>query len=793
MIKNYFLVAFRNLLKNKSYVIINTFGLGISLACCVTAYLLLAFNIEFDNFHDGKKVSNVFKVHTISHEQDGKLARDVQAPIVMAPIAAEEIAGIETYTRFLYGGGSLLYGEKAFNEGIGYTDSTFFDLFDYPLVAGSHKFFKEKNSIFLTEEYAKKYFGDEDPIGKLMVLNPDTDKEVELLVGGVIKEYPENNTFNFNILMRIENFMEEAAIAIDDWKDWRNPATFFKLSSAENAVQVSKAFSKYIPNRNLVRTDVKVESYDLVPFKSNYSQDDIRYNWTSHRIEAFPLIVFTSMAGLILLIACFNLTNTSIAMTARRLKEVGVRKAVGAARKQIITQFLLETVIIISMSLIVGLGMAQVIVPAFTNMWEIKYSLKDLDGLNFFISLIGLVFLASLLAGIYPALFSSKLKPTLLLKGGIKIKGTNVLTRALVSLQFALSVIVLVAGISFIRNTKFQETLKFGYDKDMIITVRMLGEKDYEAMRNAIASNSKILSIGVSDGNLGSSNYQTPIRIDTAVYNVQAAGVGINYFETMGIELAEGRFFNLDNASDQSEGVMVNKVFLEKTGMTDPLDKVITLHDAKRRIVGVLENHIDNVWRSKEMEPFVFYPAGKNQYINLVVKAEKGDVKEIQKYLEKTWKEVFPNRPFEARTQDELLLSESREVNGNLEKVFLFITILGGLLSASGIFALASLNIAKRTKEIGIRKALGATVPSIIGLLNREFVIILIVAGIIGSASGYFLTGLILANIYAYHITVGILPVILCALVIFVIGIFTTSTTTLKAARSNPVDTLRTE
>jgi len=793
MIKNYFRVALRNLTKNKSYVIINTFGLGISLACCITAYLLLAYNIEFDRFHNEKKVANIFKVHTISHEQDGKLARDVQAPIVMAPIAADEIAGIERYARWLSGGGSLLYGENAFNEGIAYTDSTFFDLFDYPLVAGSHKFFKEKNSIFLSEEHAKKYFGDEDPIGKLMVFNPDTEKEVELLVGGVLKNFPENNTFNFNILMRIENFMEEAAIAVDDWKDWRNPTTFFELASPQSAEEVGKALSKYIAHRNEVRTDIKVEAYELVPFISKYSQDDIRWNWVSHRINAFPLIVFTSMAVLILLIACFNLTNTSIAMTATRLKEVGVRKAVGAARKQIIMQFLFETVIVISLSLIVGLIMAQFIVPAFTNMWEIRYALKDLDGLNFFVAMMTLVFTASLLAGIYPALFSSKLKPTLLLKGGIKIKGTNILTRSLVSLQFALSVIVLVAGISFIRNTTFQENLKFGYDKDMIITVRMQGEKDYETMRNAVSSNSKIISVGVSDGNLGSGTYETPIRIDTAEYRVQTAGVGINYFETMGIELSEGRFFNLDNASDQAEAVLVNKTFLAKTGMQDPIDKVIVLHDVKRRIVGILENHIDNLWRSKELEPFVFYPAGKNQYTNLVVKTEKSYMAEVQKYLEKTWKEVFPNRPFEARSQDDLLLSNSREVNGNLEKVFLFITILGGLLSASGIFALASLNIAKRTKEIGIRKALGATISSIVGLLNREFIIVLFIAGIIGGVSGYFLTGAILANIYAYHIAVGIIPVVLCALMIFLVGIFTTSTTILRAARSNPVDTLRSE
>ncbi|HEY4656344.1 MAG TPA: FtsX-like permease family protein [Cyclobacteriaceae bacterium] len=794
MIKNYLRVAFRTLLKNKSYVVINTLGLGISLACCITAYLLLAFNIEFDKFHDSERVSRIFKFHTLSKEKDGRIARDVQAPIVMAPIAAEEIAGIEAYARFLYGGGALRYEDKAFNEGgIAFTDSTFFDLFDYPLVTGSHKFFKEKNSIFLSEKLAKKYFGDADPVGKLMVLSTVNETEIEMLVGGVLRKVPLNSTFTMDALMRIENFMDINKIATDDWSDWRNPATFVKLSSPDIAAQVSKQFDKYIPNRNKLRTDVVVESYELVPFKSAYTQDDIRYNWVTHRMSAVPLIVFTSMALLILLIACFNLTNTSIAISAKRLKEVGVRKSVGAASGQIMTQFLMETLLTISMALAVGLLLAQLIVPAFTSMWRLPYGLADLDGVNLLVALVFMVFLASFLAGIYPALSSSRLKPTMLLKGGVKIKGTTALTRTLVAMQFALSVIVLVAGVVFIQNTKYQERIKFGYDKDMLITVGLQGERDYEVIKNAITGNHKILSIGVSDGNIGRNTYQTPILVDTGQYDVQALGVGKNYFETIGLRISEGRTFDLENASDQEDGVIVNKAFLEKTGMKDPIDKIIVLHNHRRTILGVLENHVDNLFRSKEPEPFVFYPAAKNQYISLLVKTEHRDLPEIQEYLEATWKEVFPTRPFESQFQDDVVLQGSRETNANLEKIFLFITILGGLLSASGIFSLASLNIARRTKEIGIRKALGATVSNIMSLLNREFVIVLSVAAVLGSIGGYFLTDTLLSKIYAYHIAVGIIPVVLCALMIFGIGILTTSSTILKAARSNPVDTLRNE
>jgi putative ABC transport system permease protein len=793
MLRNYFRVAFRSFSKNKSYITINALGLGISLACCITAYLLMAFNLEFDNFHEDEKVSHVFRLHALSKDKEGKTNRDFQAPIVLPPLAARDIAGIERFTRYLFETGSLRHDDKAFNENLAFADSSFFELFDYPLRSGSHKFFKDKNSIFLSEEIAEKYFGDEDPTGKLMVLNSANESEVELLVGGVLKKIPLNNTFRFSALLRIENFIDIHQITIDDWSDDHNPSTFVELTIPENAAHISAQFSKYIPTRNRARTDRVVDSYLLEPFKSSYDESDIQLSWVNHRMRPEAIIIFTSMVLIILVIACFNLTNTSMAMTSKRLKEIGVRKAIGAACRQIISQFLFETWLIIFLSLMVGLLMAQIIVPAFSNMWNLSYGLEDMDGLNLAIALIILVFLAALLAGIYPALLSSGFKPALLLKGSVKLQGTNTLTRTLVGMQFALSVIVLIAGVVFIQNTKFQNKIKFGYDKEMIIAVTLKGEREFETMEKAVMTNHKILSIAVSKGNVGGNNYQTSVTVDTTKYSVQAMGVGKNYFETMGLRLTQGRTFNLDNASDQYEGVIVNRTFVEKTGLKDPLDKIVILHDKKRRILGVIENHVDNLWQSKDPEPFIFYPAARNEYETMLVKAEHADLGEIQKYLGATWKQLYPTRPFESRFLEDIILQESREWNENLEKTFLFITILGGILSASGVFALASLNIAKRTKEIGIRKSLGASIGNVVGLLNKEFAIILSVASILGAVAGFYLTGTILSVIYAHHTPVGLASVIVCALVIFCVGIFTTSSTIVKAARANPIDSLRNE
>ena len=536
-----------------------------------------------------------------------------------------------------------------------------------------------------------------------------------------------------------------------------------------------------------------VERYELVPFKSNFSGDDIRYNWVAHRIGAEPLVIFGLMAGLILLIACFNLTNTSIAMAGKRLKEVGVRKAVGAKRRQIVLQFLFETLILITISVIVGLLMAQIIVPAFITMWNLPFSLGDLDGLNLFVALVVLVILGALIAGLYPAFYSSRLKPTALLKGAIRMKGTNPLTRTMVAMQFALSVIVLVAGVVFVQNAKYQEKIKFGYDHERVITVSLAGEREFEVMKTAISANPLISSVAVSDGNIGMNSYQTPVLVDTAEHKVQALAVGNNYFETMGLRFAEGRSFDLENVSDRKEGVVVNKEFVKRTGLGDAIDKVVEIHKVRRRILGVIENHIDNLYRSKDPEPFVFLPAAKHQFITLLVKTEQKDLVEVQKYLERTWKEVLPGKPFESRFQQDILLDNSKMMNANMEKIFLFITILGALLSASGIFALASLNVLKRTKEIGIRKTVGASVSNILGLINREFVIVLVLAAVAGSIGGYYATNKLLGILYAYHISVGLVPVVLSAAFIFGIGIFTTSVTILQAARANPVSSLRTE
>ena len=803
MIKNYLRVAFRNLFKNKSYVLINMFGLGIALACCITSYILVAYNIEFDNFHDDEKVENIYRLHSHALVNGSDIRIGAKAPVVVGPMAAKDFAGIKRFMRYAgnagIGGTASYVNEQSdainsFAENVVFADSTLFEMFDFPLVSGSHQAFKDLNSVFLDEERALKYFGDVDPIGKVLTLGFARGVEKKVVVGGVLKKVPVNSSIYLPFVMRMEHFEEMRAMDMGPWRDWNAPSVFFELENPDQAESLGKLFDKFIPLRNEAFTEQVVEKYTVEPFKSVIDNNIQDWSYINTPIPIEPLIVFVVLGLMILLIACFNLTNTSIALTATRLKEIGVRKSLGAQKRQIISQFMIETFMVIILSLIVGYVISLIIVPEFVTMWELPYTMEDLNGMNLIFMLLILVFFAALLAGIYPAFFSTKFNAVNLLKGTVKVKGTNVLTRSLVTVQFAISIIVLIAGVVFILNSKYQETIDFGYDKEQLFVIDISSEQQYTTMLAKGRTNPLIKSIGVTEHHLGYSTYKNPITYENVDYEVSFIETGKNYFETIEFDFVDGRAIDYESQSDFDNAIVVSKQFLKTVGIQgNPIGKFVTRLDKKRRIVGVVDDFVDNLYGSKEPEPFVFYATQPERWRTMIIRADQEDVKEASTFMENAWKEMFPTKPYQSRFQEDIVMAGTQQTNRNLKKIFLFLTILGGMLSASGIYSLASLNIAKRTKEIGIRKALGASVGNVVLLLNREFMIILGVAGLLGSLGGYFGTDWLLELVSAYHIPMSVFPVILSAVLIIVVGLSTTSATIFKAAKANPVDTLRDE
>ncbi|GAA0893949.1 ABC transporter permease [Fulvivirga kasyanovii] len=791
MIKNYLKITYRNLKRNKIYVLINTLGMGIAMACCLTAYLLIAYNLEFDDHFNEESVDHVVK--TVHHYQyaDGEADQDLTAPIMLGPEAASDIPAILRFTRFTNQWGILSSGDRAFEENLRFADISFFRMFKMELQRGSFQSFENNNGLLLSDEAAKKYFADEDPIGKIVKVEFN-NKTYETVVGGVLEKLPLNISFNIDVLLPMKMYIEGNEIGTDEWD--HSVSVLFQLSNIDQLPSVEQTLQRYISRKSNEKSELKTISYELLPFRDLVINGEVNKSDLRLPIPYMALTIFSVLGFIILLIACFNLTNTTIALTARRMKEIGLRKVVGSSRTQIIGQYLFEMAVTIALAIAAGVLLAQIIVPEFAAMWQLRYGLNDLNSLNLVIALIALLVVAVVLAGIYPAMLNSKSKPIVLLKGSKKINGTNPFTRLLLVLQFALSIIVLIAGTIFTLNADYQKDISFGYRKDRLINVSVQDEQVYNRYKNAIADNPDIAGIAGAENHISPySAYEITAKFnDDPAFKTLLYRVGAGYFEVVGLEMINGRGFTQDSRTDSETAIIVNENFVANHRLIDPIDMQLFYHDQPYRIVGVVSNHLDGL-KQHDSEEHVYMLASPDQYKKMVIGTGTDDVVRIQHEMEAEWRKLFPDQPFLSTLQEEVIYMEANAYNHNLKRIFFFLTVLGCLLSVSGIYALASLNIQKRTKEIGVRKVLGATIAHIMVLLNKEFAFIMALAMVAGGAGGFFITQALLGDLYAQHIEVGWVPVICSCLLLFIIGLSASSGIILRVAVANPRETLRDE
>ncbi len=791
MLQNYFKVALRQLARNKIYLLINTAGMGIAMACCITSYLLIAYNIEFDNYFEKEDIANTVKVIHHYRTSEGEKDKELMSPMALGPIAKEEITGIEEYTRFFNEGVIMSYEDKAFHENVRFADASFFRMFDLKLSQGSQKSFDDRQSIILNPALAKKYFGDDDPVGKTISMKLN-GKTFQLTVGGVLEKIPLNTSFNIDALLRVETFLTAFDIKGDDLEIQNESTVLLKLADISQRHSIGKQLDKYVRLRNETAKEYKSLSYELVPFLQPVINGEVSESDLRLPIPTIALAIFGTLGLLILLIACFNLTNTTLALAGKRNKEIGVRKVVGSSKMQIAFQFLLEMILTISLAIVAGVLIAQIIVPQFALMWQLQYGLEDLSGTNLIISLVILLFISAMLAGIYPAVSGSRLSPVTLFKGGAASSGSNWLTRFLLVGQFSLSVMVLLAGVIFIQNAAYQDHLSLGYDRSKILTVAVEDEHQFTRLRDVLLTNRKIEKLSGAENHIGpyTSRHQSVI-VEADTIGTDLYFVGAHYFETVGLTLVSGRDF-IEGKADEESGIIVDQHFVKNHLLKNVLGSQIIYDDQPYRVLGVVSNHVSGL-KKKSDGDHVYFLRTAEKYNVMVVRADGENLLPVQKSIENEWKKLFPGTPFQSELQNDIVFNEANGYNINLKRIFLFLTVLGCLLSISGIYALTSLNVQRKRKEIGVRKVLGASVNKIILLLNKEFVLILSCAGLLGGAGGYVLTSALMDSLYVQHISVGVGIVMMCGVLIFAIGIATTSMTIFRAAIANPTETLRSE
>lgn len=800
MIRNYLLITLRNLAKNKLFIFINVFGMGIAVACCVVAYV----NWEFAANWDSSQL-NAHKIYRVQLYRDfqGNTSRYGMVPTPLGNFAKQNISEIAKRVRYQASYCDIRIGEEVFGTRMAFADSAFFDLFTYKLKYGTSANFYDKSKVFISDEVARKYFNKEDVVGSTItqiILGKDgVRRPKEFEIGAVYEQLPENSSFGFDIVTLYDNFWD---INLDpdnsetSWKRWNT--LFLEIPNSADVASVTQQLQQYVEPQNLAREDFKVTSYYLENLngmmKRNRQAPRVDNDSLQGGIPNEAIVLPAVMAGLLMLLACFNFTNTSISIASRRLKEIGIRKVMGGLRSQLIFQFLGENLLLCILGLAAGLLIAEWLVPAYDSLWPwLDLKLSYSENFAFILFLFGLLLVTALIAGGYPSLYVTSFEPVSILKGKARFGGTNWFTRILLCGQLTISLLSIIMGVAFYRNGEYQRDYDLGFAKNGAISVWVNNESGFNTYRDALASNKDIELIAGTRHHMGNGWYNDPVKFESVEREVDIFDIGDNYFEAMDMTLLSGRKFIKDSETDRKESVLVSEEFVRQFGWTDnPIGKRLVWMDTVQLfVVGVIKDvYPAALW--DPLSPVMLRYTTPAQYQQLIVKTNPSKLAVVDEFMEKKWKEVFPNTVYYGLLIEEEL-QETSDINNNIVTMFGFLAVFATLMTGIGMYSLVSLNIVKRMKEIGVRKVLGASVLNIAGVINYEFIINLSVATILGGAAGYVMADGLMSSIWKYYLQVGALSLGLSAVVLLLIALSSVGYKTISTAMLNPTKTLRDE
>lgn len=792
MLRNHLLILFRNLNKNRLFVLINIAGLSIAIGCCVVGYFNFDFNNSFDEVHANNE--SIYRVNSV-REYQGKSTAYGLVPLPLGETVRQNIKDVEMLTRVSGGGMNIQIGDEMFGTNSAYIDADFFKMFTVEFIHGSAAAMTDKSKVVISDQLATRYFGNENPIGKAIthLVRSDLKKEYEIV--GVYKLPKTNSSFDEDLFALYDNYWDVSA-EFENGANWKmRNALFVYVTNPDRIGAIEQQLKPYIENNNKVREDFLVQEFRLDQLKGMAVRDEVTNRPGTITRQASPLsaVIGCAVMGVImLLIACFNLTNTSIALSSMRLKEIGIRKVMGSMRKQLIMQFIGETMVICFIALLLGLALADsFLLPSFNQLWPyMKLEANYFEKPEFLMVIIGVLFFAGLVAGSYPAFYVSKFQPTAILKGKQQFGGNGIATYIFLGAQLVFSLAAIVCSVAFVDNARFQRDFDMGFNKDGVIYTFVDNRSEFETYRNSLAGNTDILSISGSPNHVHSNYYNDPIKHESQEIETNIMDVGDDYMKTVGMTLLEGRDFVKDSETDRKESVIVTEELVRKFGWDKPLGKeIIWMDTVKLYVVGVAKD-IYSLW--EPLEPMMVRYANPEKVNYLIVNAKFDKVQDVNSFMEKQWKATFPNRLYSPRYMNSGAI-EANQVNKNILIMFLFEGGVALLLSITGLFTLVSLNIIKRMKEIGVRKVLGASVANISRIINTQFVIILVIACLIGAYGGMSMSDLLMGSIWDHHRSPTVITAVLSCILLIAACVLSVAVKTYKTAKMNPVDVLRSE
>lgn len=794
MIKNYLLITFRSMMKSKLFISINVLGMAVSIACCIVAYYNYDFNASFDEVHVNK--DKIYRVN-MSREYQSRTTHYGLVPIPLGEIVRQNMQDAERVTRYSSSYADIRIGDEVFGSRLSFVDPDFFSMFTFNFIGGDASAISKKSNVLISERLAIRLFGTTDVVGKVIthILREGVTREFE--IAAVYNNPPTNSSFNDDAITLYDNYWEQDE-NLEKGQNWTFRNTLFvQIDNPDRIPAVEAQLKPFIENNNKVREDFIIKAYALDPLTGMAVRDeytDRPGTWTRDASPLAAVVGVAVMAIFVLLIACFNLTNTAIAISSRRLKEIGIRKVMGSMRTQLIFQFIGETLIVCFFSLLLGIAIAEfLLIPAFNALWPYMELQTNYFGKpDFLLVMIGILLFTSLLAGGYPAFYISQFQPTTILKGKQKLGGTNVFTQVLLTLQFAISLIGIVCSLAFIDNARYQRDFDMGFNQKEVLFTWVNDEGQFNALRDVMAQHPDVISIAGSEHHIFSNFINDPVKHESVEIEVDIMNIGDNYLKTAGFTLVQGRDFEKDSETDRKESVIVSEKLVTRFGWDNPIGKeLIWMDTAKLYVIGVFKNvYTNGLW--EEMEPMMLRYCGPEKYRHLLLSAPADKIVAVNTYMEEQWKNIFPNRKFGSRYMDSENV-EANQVNTNIVKMFVFLGIVAMMLSITGLFTLVSLNIIRRMKEIGVRKVLGASIANISKVINMRFAILLLIACAIGSYGGAYMAEMLMDSIWDFFQRTTIVTMLLSSGLLLLASIVTVAAKTYNTARMNPVNVLRDE
>lgn len=779
MFKNYLKTAIRNIVKEKGYSFINILGLSIGMAACILIMFWVFDELSFDKFHENSQ--SIYQINK-SYIIGGKESYNPSLPMPLVFALRNDFAEVKYATAFSRYRALFRYGDKIFNEtNICETDSSFFDVFSFEFLYGNRiEALKKPNTLVITERIAKKYFGDENPIGKSFILNDNEDYQIT----GVLKNIPSNSTYKFDIYIPMTS---------QTVKDYANDWTF----------QFLNIFVKLVEKSDIAVFNKKIEKLaevhltgEKTTFHSNPLHKIHLYSIDGKSDKIQYIYFFSIIAVFILFIACINFMNLTTARSTKRAKEVGVRKVIGAGKKHIILQFLGESIIQVLIAMIFAFLLVELVKHPFNNLTakaiSIQYTNVKIIGFFVFIS-----FIIGIIAGFYPALLFSTFKPVKILKGfstgrtGSKFR----LRKILVVIQFIITITLLISTYVIFQQNEYARTRDLGFNKDNILFLRMNKDvfENFDAIKTELLQNPDIKSISRTSS-LPSSVWTIARGItwegketdEGAAFALM--GVDYDFLKTLNLKIVMGRGFSKEFISD-SANVIINEKAAAMIG-DDVLHRYLNFDEENPNpIIGVVKD-FNSLPLTYEIEPMVMAII-PSYYRFLLIDIHGENIQQSVGKIEKVWQKFCPSFPFDYHFLDEEFdINYQNEIR--MGKIFGYFVVLAIFISCLGLFGLSAFTTEHRRKEIGIRKVQGASIFNLVYLLSKEFAIWVLVANIFAWPIAYIILKNWL-NHFAFRINLSIWPFFISAFGALVIALLTVSWQTVKAARANPIESLKYE